>query len=55
MTHGRPLRPEADTECTARRLLLEWGDRFCCVVLLAASLGGVALLGWYVWQMPALR
>ena len=38
-----------------RRRLLEWGDRVCCAALLAAGLGGVALLVWYLWQMPALR
>lgn len=39
----------------ARHRLRDWGDRLCCVALLAAGLGGVALLGWYVWHMPALR
>ena len=53
--HGRPLHPEADTEGAARRWLLEWGDRLCCAALLAAGVGGAALLGWYVWQMSALR
>ena len=39
----------------ARRRLHDWGDRLSCAALVAAGLGGVALLGWYVWQMPALR
>jgi len=34
---------------------MDWGDGLCCVALLAAGLGGAALLGWYVCQMPALR
>ena len=53
--HGRPLPPEANTEGAARRRLHDWDDRLCCAALLAAGLGGAALLGWYVWQMPALR
>jgi hypothetical protein len=50
-----PLSREANTQSAVRRRLLDWGDRFCCALLLVASLGGVALLGWYVWQMPAVR
>jgi hypothetical protein len=38
-----------------RRRLQDWGDRLCCAALLAAGLGGAALLAWSVWHMPALR
>jgi hypothetical protein len=38
-----------------RRRLQDWGDRLCCAGLLAAGLGGAALLAWSVWHMPALR
>lgn len=53
--HGRPLRPDAHAEGAAWRRLLDWGDRLCCAALLAVGSAGIALLGWYVWQMPALR
>jgi len=53
--HDQLTHPEANTEGAARRRLRDWGDRLCCAALLAAGLGGAALLGWYVWQMPALR
>ena len=53
--HDRSLHPEANTKSAARRRLSDWGDRLCCTALLAAALGGAALLGWYVWHMPPLR
>jgi hypothetical protein len=43
------------TKSAARQRLLDWGDRICCAALLAAALGGAALLGCYVWHMPFLR
>ena len=42
-------------ETPVRRRLRDWGDRFCCGALLIAGLSGAALLGWYIWHMPALR
>lgn len=53
--HAQSLHPETHTKSASRHRLLDWGDRLCCAALLAAALGGSALLGWYVWHMPPLR
>jgi hypothetical protein len=47
--------PKLSGQRGMRRRLQDWGDRLCCAGLLAAGLGGAALLAWSVWHMPALR
>jgi hypothetical protein len=49
------MHPEANIDGAPRRRLRDWGDRLCCAALMVAAVGGVALLCWYVWQMPAMR